>query len=181
MKDHEKPKSYPGLQRTVNKIDAINIVMGKITSWFSLILVLVVFSDVVMRYLFNTSYVFMQELEWHVFAVVFLFGAGYTLWRDSHVRVDVFFQSMSEKKKAWTDLLGTAFLLVPGCLLIIITSLPWIWESIKVWEGSPDPGGIPLRFILKTCLPIGFFFLLLQGVSLALKSLITILSAGAEE
>jgi len=181
MLDQGNATTFQGLKRTVNAIDAMNIRLGKMTSWVSGLLVAVVFSDVAMRYLFNTSYVFMQELEWHVFALVIIFGPGYTLWRNSHVRVDLLYQKMSERKRAWTDFLGTVLFLVPGCALIIITSLPWIWESIKVLEGSPDPGGIPLRFILKSCLPVGFFFLLLQGVSLALKSLMTILGAGAKE
>lgn len=172
---------FRGLRRTTEIINSINTKLGAIVSWFTLILVLVVFSDVVMRYTLNVSFVFMQELEWHVFGLIFIFGAGYTLWRDGHVRVDVFFQSMNPRKKAWTDLMGAVFLLVPGCLLIIGTSIPWVWKSIQVWEGSPDPGGIPLRFILKSCLPLGMTFLLLQGVAQICNCVITIFGSDAEE
>lgn len=176
MEAQLKRRDFNGLKRIIAALDSINEQVGHITSWLTTILVIVVFSDVVMRYLFNTSFVFMQELEWHVFAMAFLFGAGYTLKRDSHVRVDIFYQTASEKKKAWINLLGTVFLLIPGCLMIILTSLPWIWESIKVLEHSRDPGGIPLRFIIKSCLPAGFLFLLLQGFSVALSSIATIFS-----
>lgn len=167
------------MERIIKTIDTISITVGKVAAWFSLLLVLVVFSDVVMRYLLNTSFVFMQELEWHLFAASFLFGASYTLFRDGHVRVDILYQKMSEKEKAWTNLLGTIFFLLPGCILVVITSFPWIRASIEVWEGSPDPGGIPMRFILKACLPLGFIFLLLQGVAMALRNLMVIINAAS--
>ena len=164
------------MQKIIDRIDAISMMVGKIASWLSLVLVLVVFLDVVMRYLINTSLVFMQELEWHLFAFTFLLGACYTYFRDGHVRIDILYQKMSEKEKAWTNLLGAILFLLPGCILIIVTSVPWVYASIKVCEGSPDPGGIPMRFILKSCLPIGFGFLFLQGVAVAMKSLMVIKS-----
>ena len=103
-----------------------------------------------------------------------MIGSGFTLLHDGHVRVDIFYQRLDFRKQAWVNLLGVIFFLIPGCVLIIVTSLPWIWESIKVWEGSPDPGGIPLRFILKSCVPVGFVLLLLQGFSMGLKSFMII-------
>lgn len=181
MEANVKKADFNGLRRIIATLDAINERLGHITSWFTVILVAVVFCDVVMRYLINTSYVFMQELEWHVYAIVFLFGAGYTLKRDGHVRVDIFYQGASEEKKAWINLLGAVFLLIPGCVMIILTSLPWIWESIKVMEHSRDPGGIPFRFIIKSCLPVGFFFLLLQAFSVVLSSIATIFGHDSAE
>ncbi|MCF8032291.1 MAG: TRAP transporter small permease subunit [Desulfarculaceae bacterium] len=181
MEAQVKRPDFNGLKRVIAALDSINERLGRITSWFTTLLVAVVFCDVVMRYLFNTSYVFMQELEWHVFAMAFLFGAGYTLKRDSHVRVDIFYQGASEKKKAWINLLGTVFLLIPGCLMIILASLPWVWESVKILEHSRDPGGIPLRFIIKSCLPLGFLFLLLQGFSVVLSCIATIFGDDSAE
>ncbi|MCB2228295.1 MAG: TRAP transporter small permease subunit [Desulfarculaceae bacterium] len=181
MEAHINRTNFNGLKRIVTALNSINERVGHWSSWLTTLLVGVVFCDVVMRYLFNTSYVFMQELEWHVFAMAFLFGAGYTLKRDSHVRVDIFYQNASKEKKAWINLLGTVFLLIPGCVMIILTSLPWIWESIKVLEHSRDPGGIPLRFIIKSTLPIGFLFLLLQGFSVVLSSIVTIFGDDSTE
>lgn len=155
-------------------IDRLNQTIGIFVSWISLLLVAVVFVDVIMRYLFNISFVFTQELEWHLFAFIFLIGSGFTLFHDGHVRVDIFYQRLTTRGQAWVNFLGVIFFLIPGCILIIVTSLPWIWESIKVWECSPDPGGIPLRFILKSCVPIGFVLLLLQGFSLGIKSLLVL-------
>lgn len=136
---------------------------------------LVVFVDVVMRYAFNTSFVFMQELEWHLFAFIFLMGAGYTLLYDGHVRVDIFYQQLSRKSQAWINLLGVLLFLIPGCVLVIATSWSFVTNSWAVMEGSPDPGGIPYRFLPKACVPAGFILLLLQGISLGIKSLFTIL------
>jgi TRAP-type mannitol/chloroaromatic compound transport system permease small subunit len=155
-------------------IDALNTWVGRIVAWATALVVMVVFVDVVMRYAFKTSFVFTQELEWHLFAFIFLMGAGYTLLKDGHVRVDIFYQRCSPKAQAWINLLGVIFFLIPGCYLVIATSLPFVYNAWTVMEGSPDPGGIPYRFILKSCIPAGFVLLFLQGLSLAGKSLLTI-------
>jgi TRAP-type mannitol/chloroaromatic compound transport system permease small subunit len=154
--------------------------VGRAVAWATGLVVVVVFADVVMRYAFNTSFVFTQELEWHLFAFIFLMGAGYTLLRDGHVRVDIFYQRMSARSQAWINLLGVLFFLIPGCVMIIATSLSFVANSWTVMEGSPDPGGIPYRFALKACIPAGFALVLLQGISLGIKSLLTIVGKGHE-
>lgn len=160
-------------------IDACNEYIGRIVSWVTLLLVIVVFVDVVMRYAFKTSFVFTQELEWQVFAFIFLMGAGYTLLRDGHVRVDIIYQKLPIKQQAWINLIGTILFLIPGCLLVIDTSWSFVLNSFAVMEGSPDPGGIPYRFIIKSVIPLGFILLLLQGISLGLRSYLII--AGVEK
>ena len=165
----------PLLKWICRLIDKINMRMGRFVSWFTLLLVCVTFADVVMRYFFNKSFVFTQELEWHVFAFIFLMGAGYTLKVDGHVRVEVFYGKMGLKGKAWVDLVGVLFFLIPSCALFIKTAIPFVMKSFEVMEGSPDPGGIPYRFILKACIPIGYSLILLQGVSLGIKSLANII------
>jgi TRAP-type mannitol/chloroaromatic compound transport system permease small subunit len=149
-------------------------------AWSTALVMLVVFVDVVMRYAFNTSFVFTQELEWHLFAFIFLMGAGYTLLYDGHVRVDIFYQRLSPKAQAWIDFVGVLLFLIPGCVMVIATSWSFVANSWAVMEGSPDPGGIPYRFLLKACIPAGFTLLLLQGVSLWIKSLFTILGEEVE-
>ena len=153
------------------KIDACNEWVGRLVSWVVVLLVAVVFIDVVMRYAANTSFVFTQELEWHLFGFIFLMGAGYTLLYDQHVRVDVVYQRLSERGQAWINVLGCVFFLFPGALLIIHTSFEFAWESFIFLEGSPDPGGIPFRFIIKSCVPLGFLLLLFQGVSMFIRNL----------
>ena len=99
----------------------------------------------------------MQELEWHLFAVVFLIGAAYTLKQEGHVRVDILFIHFSKKTKAWIDLFGTIVFLIPFCLIIIYSTQKFISNSWAVREISPDPGGLPARYILKSMIPLGLY------------------------
>ena len=158
------------LRRYCHIVDAINSWVGYVVSWATAVVVAVVFVDVVMRYMFNTSFVFTQELEWHLFAFIFLMGAGATLLHNGHVRVDIFYQRFSDRNRAWINLAGVIFFLIPGCLMIIITSLKFVVSAFVVLEGSPDPGGIPYRFLLKACIPAGFTLVLMQGIALGVRS-----------
>lgn len=167
------------LRRFANGIDKINEYVGRFVSWITALLVLVVFGDVVMRYVFQISFVFTQELEWHLFGFIFLIGAGYTLLHDGHVRVDIIYQKLGSKAQAWINLIGCLFFLFPGCFLVVFTSLGFVENSFAIFEGSPDPGGVPLRFILKSMIPLGFFLVWLQGLSLFIKSFLVI--TGREE
>ncbi len=168
------------LKGLCDKIDKLNTWVGHGVAWVAFLLVLVVFIDVVMRYIFKMSFVFVQELEWHLFAFIFLIGAGNTLLKDGHVRVDIIYQRLSPKAKAWINMIGVIFFLIPGCYLIISTSSKFVYHSWSVMEVSPDPGGIPYRFVLKSCIPVGFILILLQGISLGIKSFLTITGKNPE-
>jgi TRAP-type mannitol/chloroaromatic compound transport system permease small subunit len=161
---------------SIRFLSRINRLMGKFSATLTLGLVLLVFINVVLRYLFNLSEVSLKELEWHIFGALFLLGAGYTLQADGHVRVDVFYQHLSDSKKAWVNLLGCLILLVPGAALLISTGYEFAHDSFKLMETSPDPGGLPYRFIIKSMIPLGFFFLLLQSLALILQSIETLIS-----
>jgi TRAP-type mannitol/chloroaromatic compound transport system permease small subunit len=160
-------------------IDTINEWVGRGVAWVTLGLVLVVFVDVVMRYLFRTSFVFTQELEWHLFGFIFLIGAGYTLLHDGHVRVDIIYQRLGPRGRAWINLIGVLIFLIPGCLLVIATSWKFTLAAWSMMEGSPDPGGIPFRFLIKSTITVGFSLLLLQGLSLGIHSLLQLLGKEA--
>lgn len=165
----------------VRLIDGLNNWIGNWTSWLSTILVLVVCYDVFTRYFLRKSSVAVQELEWHIFAVLFLVAAAYTLKEDSHVRVDVFYTLLSPRGKAWINLLGSLIFLIPFAILIIWTSKGFINMSWAIQETSPDPGGLPYRYILKAMIPFGFSLVLLQGISLALKSFCTVIGRPLNE
>jgi TRAP-type mannitol/chloroaromatic compound transport system permease small subunit len=170
------------LKSVCNWIDGLNQWVGRLVAWVTLGLVLVVFIDVVMRYLFNTSYVFTQELEWHLFGFIFLIGAGYTLLHDAHVRVDIIYQRLGFKARAWINFVGVLFFLIPGCIMLIVTSYKFVYNAWSVMEGSPDPGGIPFRFLIKGAITVGFVLILLQGISLGIHSLFQLLGfEGPEE
>ena len=150
---------------------------GKLVSWLVLVMVLLVSYDVAMRYFFQSGSVALQEMEWHLFSLIFLFGASYTLKHDDHVRLDLFYKSkfMDDRRRAWVDLFGSIFLLIPFCILIISSAWPFVVQSYIHLEGSPDPGGLPYRWILKASIPLGFTFLLLQGIADIVKNLSTVL------
>jgi len=164
----------------IQLIDRVNSKIGYYVSWLTFLLVLIVSFDVFTRYFLKESSVAVQELEWHLFALIFLMGAAYTLKIDEHVRVDVFYSRLSEKKKAWINFIGTLLFLIPFCVVIIYASLDYVTNSFSILESSPTPGGLPARYLLKAVIPISFFFILLQGFSLLFKSLLVILNTSME-
>ncbi|MFQ5830883.1 MAG: TRAP transporter small permease subunit [Candidatus Methylomirabilia bacterium] len=156
----------------VAKIDQISDWAGRTVSWLTLLMVLITAYDVIMRYIFQISFVFIQELEWYLFSLVFLLAAGYGLRHDSHVRVDIFYARLGPRGKAWINVGGALLFLFPTCFLLINASLPFVGNSWADVEGSPDPGGIPFRYLLKTAIPVGFALLAFQGVAELLKNLV---------
>ena len=155
----------------MNLIDKFIQWIGKAVSWLSLLLVLIIVIDVALRYIFSITSAASFELEWHLFAVLFLIGAAYTLQEDKHVRVDVFYQRFSKRTQGWINLIGTLVLLLPFCIVAFWESLSFVSSSFEFRETSPDPGGLPARYIIKAILPAGFFLLGLQGISEFLKNL----------
>jgi len=162
------------IKRYILLVEKINSRIGNAVSLLTGILVLLVTVDVFLRYFLQLSFAALQELEWHLFSIIFLFGAAYTLQKDEHVRVDLFYTKLSPRNKAVVNLAGSILFFIPFCLLVIYTSRDFVSVSFQIGETSPDAGGLPARYILKSLLPVSFVFLLLQGVSLFLKSLITI-------
>ena len=143
---------------------------GKISSWFSLALVLLISTDVLLRYIFNFSTASLYEMEWHLFAIIFLLASPYTLQKNKHVRVDVFYNNFSKRKKNIVDLIGNIIFLIPFSFIIFYTSLPFVEDSYSILESSPDPGGLPYRFIVKSIIPIAFFLLMIQGILNTIKN-----------
>ena len=141
-------------------ISNINEKIGNVISWISALLVLLIGIDVVMRYLFSDTKAWMTELEWHLFALIFLLGAGFAFKHDKHVRVDLFYANYSPKDKALTNLLGNLILLIPWCIFIIYFSFGYAQTSFLENETSPDPGGLPARYVIKFSITIGFILLL---------------------
>ena len=166
------------LEKLIQTIDTLSEWTGKTVAWFILLMVIIIVYDVSMRKFFGIGSIQLQELQWHLFALVFLFGAAYTLKYDEHVRVDIFYQSrwMNTRRRAWVNMLGGLFLLTPFCLLILNSAWPFVKLSFDFAEGSPDPGGLPYRFLLKSAIPVGFLLLMLQGIAESLKGLVFLLS-----
>ena len=144
--------------------DKIANLIGKFCSRLSLLLVILVSSDVFLRYIFNFSTASLYELEWHVFAVIFLLGSVYTLHIDEHVRVDVFYNKFSKKNKKLVNLFGSLIFLIPFGIVISYTSIPFVEDSYNILESSPDPGGLPFRFLIKSIITVSFFLLASIGI-----------------
>jgi TRAP-type mannitol/chloroaromatic compound transport system permease small subunit len=159
------------LDKLTGHIDQVNRRIGEAVAWLSLAMVLLTVVDVIMRYLFNTGAVWVQEMEWHLFGVVFLLAAGYTLLHDAHVRVDIFYARQPKRVRAWIDLVGTLIFLFPVCAVVLWSSQKFVINSWGFQEGSPDPGGLPARYILKAMIPFGFVLVTLQGISELLKNI----------
>jgi len=145
---------------------------GRIIAWLTLCMVLITFSVVILRYLFQTGSIALQESVSYLHACVFMLGAAYTLKHDGHVRVDILYQRYSTRTRAWIDLLGTLLLLFPVCLFILFSSLEYVTTSWSIQEGSREAGGLDGVFLLKTTIPLMAVLLLLQGCSIILHSVL---------
>ncbi len=160
----------------MNRLDRFSEISGQLTAWLTLLMVVVTFVVVVMRYLFDAGFIWMQESVVWMHAFVFMVGAAYTLQRDEHVRVDIFYREMSDKGRAWIDLLGVLIFLLPLCIFLALKAWGFVAFSWALAEMSRESGGLPypLLPLLKTILVLMPTAVGLQGVSLALKSLKTI-------
>lgn len=148
---------------------------GDFLGWLSSVLFILLLAnvvyDVVMRYVFNDVSIAFQEMEWHLFSAVFLLGVPYAIRASGHVRVDLFYERLSNKAQAIIDLLGTVFFLLPFCLLVAWFGIDFAKESYALGEGSGDPGGLPYRWIIKAMIPLSFLFMAISGIGLIIHSL----------
>ncbi|MEM0993504.1 MAG: TRAP transporter small permease subunit [Bacteroidota bacterium] len=160
----------PILEKTTNFINQLNERVGRGVAWLTTILVIVIFIDVIFRYSFEETATWVIDLEWHLFAIIFLLGGGYAYRHDKHVRVDLFYAKFSKRDQALVNLLGALLLLVPWCLAVIWFSGEYAQLAFQIREGSPDPGGLPARYLIKSVVVVGFFLLLLQALSVILNA-----------
>ena len=158
------------MRELARRIDRFQESFGRAVSWLSLGMVLVVFGDVIARYVFRTTSGAIQEAEWYLFGTLYLLAAGYTLLHDEHVRVDIMYSKLSPRRQAWVNFILFWVFFFPSVLLVIYTAWPFVRSSWSVWEGSPDPGGLPLRWLLKSMIIMGFVLLAIQGISQTIKS-----------
>lgn len=145
--------------------------VGNFLAVVLLLLVLNIAFDVMMRYLFHASSVGMQEMEWHLFAIVILFGVGVALQHEAHVRVDFLYDRMSLKLKSLINIVGTVLFLMPLSLLILFGSFAFVGDAYSIQEISEDPGGLPFRWIIKSMIPISFGFLLLSATGYIIRNI----------
>nr|WP_299438389.1 TRAP transporter small permease subunit [uncultured Rhodospira sp.] len=159
-------------------LDAFSRFVGHTTAWLALIMVLVQFLVVVLRYVFGLGFIWMQESIVYMHGLLFMVGAGYTLLMDGHVRVDVFYREASPRRQAIVNLVGSLLFLVPFCALILWVSWDYVMNAWRVMEGSKETSGVQGIYLLKTVILVFAGLVLLQGLSLILRSVLTL--AGVE-
>ena len=167
--------------RLAQKACALSEVTGRWVSWLTLAMTGLTVLVVILRYGFGYGSIVLQESIIYFHGMVFMLGAAYTLKHDGHVRVDIFYRNFNARKKAWVDLLGTLFLLFPVCLYITYASWHYVFESWILLEGSPDAGGLPLVFILKTLILLLVLGLMLQGFADIVRHILVLKNKKEEE
>jgi len=162
------------LHRVLTWLDTFSEWTGRTISWLTLLLVLVTFLVVVLRYAFSTGTIALQESIIYLHSIIFLVGIGYTLKRDGHVRVDIFYREMRPQRQALVNLLGTLLFLLPTAIFIFWISWQYVASSWSILEGSREAGGIPAVYLLKTLIPVMALLVVAQGVAEVIRSVLTL-------
>jgi len=160
------------MMRIADGLDSINRATGAVVMWLALAMVLLQFILVLLRYVFGIASIFWSEGVLYLHAMIFMLGAGYTLWANGHVRVDIFYARLSPRRQAAIDIFGHVALLAPALVLLLYWSWPMVERSWAIREGPISVGGIPAAFLLKSLVPAFCILLLIQGSSALIRDLI---------
>jgi TRAP-type mannitol/chloroaromatic compound transport system permease small subunit len=165
------------------KLKAFSELSGKFTAWLMVPMVLGTFVVVVLRYAFDLGWIWMQEGVLWMHAAVFMLAAAYTLNRDEHVRVDIFYREMTPRRRALVDLGGTLLFLLPMAIFLFATSWDYVSVSWQIKEASREAGGLPYPFVslLKSLIPLTALMLILQGLATCLDNALVLLGRSAPE
>ncbi|MEY3207270.1 MAG: hypothetical protein RIS77_643 [Pseudomonadota bacterium] len=162
------------------RIESVIDLFGKVASWLTLSIVLLIVINVILRYSMSLGSVWAQELEWHLLAAMILFGISFSLLRGDNVRVDLFYANYTPQKKYIVDLVS-AILTIIIAVFFVKLSINYVGQSFSIGEKSPDPGGIPMRWLVKSLIPIGFSLLALQGFAEMLRVIMNRPNAGGKD
>ena len=153
----------------MNFLEKISIISENITKYFFYIMFILVIVNILLRYIFNINFIFMQELVMYLHAFIFLFGVSICLKENSHVRIDVFSNKLGAEVKKYIEILGTVFLIIPFCLFVLYESTPIVIRSWEMLESSGEPGGLPFIYILKSSIYVFASLLLIQALGRLVK------------
>ena len=151
-------------------LDRFITTIGEAAAWLNVVLIAVIITQVVLRYVFSKGLVELEELQWHLYAVGILIGLSYCATHNTHIRLDLLHQRFPQRRKEVVDLLGTVFLLMPMVIVILMHSWPFVAESFRINEASDSVVGLPYRWAIKSFLLIGFGLLGLAGVSRIIRA-----------
>ena len=169
-----------GIGLLTDYLNRFSELVGSIIAWLTLPMVVATFLIALLRYAFSLNWIWMQELVVWMHAVVFMLAAAYTLKRNEHVRVDIFYRQFSGRSKAWVDLIGSLVFLLPVSIMLIATSFDYVLTSWSIGEGSREAGGLPFPFVpmLKSVIPVAFVLVALQGIAIVCASYETLRHGG---
>ena len=167
------------MSKVIQFLDTLIDSLGRAVAWLCLLMALAMFTSVVLSYFQINAIAFQESIVW-MHGFVFLLGAAYTLQKDEHVRVDIFYQRFSTRQRAWVNLFGIVFLLIPVMVFILWMSLSFVQNSWRICEASSEAGGLPGRFLFRTLIILMAGFMLVQGLASALRNLHTLVLAKEE-
>jgi TRAP-type mannitol/chloroaromatic compound transport system permease small subunit len=159
---------FPG-NAISNAIDRVITAVERVFNWIWLLLIVLIVVNVALRYLIGTNYIAMEELQWHLYAIGFMFGLGYAVDLDGHVRVDVIAERWSPRTRAWIELFGLLLLLAPFIWIVISSAIPFVTRAYALNEVSAAPGGLPYRWAIKAVIILAFVYLALAALSRFLR------------
>jgi len=150
--------------------DRFTDMIGAIATVMMFLMLVNVFYDAIMRYFFRSGSIALQEMEWHLFSIVFLFGISYALKEDGHVRVDILYDKLSPRTRGMINIAGTLLFLIPLSVLIIEGSIWFVHEAYQIGEISGDPGGLTHRWLIKAAIPVSFVFLIISAIGFMIRN-----------
>lgn len=152
-----------------NAIDGLIQRIGELASWLWLVLLAIIIVNVALRYLLGRGYILFEELQWHLYGAAWLLALAFVFKNDAHVRIDVLAARLRPRARAWIELLGILFLLLPFALFVVIEAVPFVVTSYHLNEVSPSPGGLSHRWVIKAFIPLGFGLLALAAFARLLR------------
>lgn len=162
--------------KTLLRIDEVTesaiVWIGRVTAWVAILLMIVIVFDVITRRFLVLGSTKLQELEWHIHAVLFLFCLGWAYLKDAHVRIDLVRERLSRRSQLWIELIGCLLFLIPYAFIVIYYGVDWWHRSFEQNEMAASATGLPYRWIIKAALPIGFIILLLSAVGMAFRKIV---------
>lgn len=150
-------------------LEKIVELVGKLCSWLWVILIVLIVTNVVMRYALRTNFIAMEEMQWHLYAVGFLMALSFAMLYDGHVRVDVVAERLELRTRAWIELFGILLLILPFVYVVVTYAIPFVERSWRVNEISAAPGGLPHRWFIKSFIITGFAFIAIAAVARLLR------------
>ena len=165
-------QGFAGAHPLAARLRRFSEVTGAVIAWLTLPMVAGTFIIALLRYVFALNWIWMQELVIWMHALVFMLAAAYTLNRDEHVRVDIFYGQFDGRQKAWVELIGSLVFLLPLSIMLIWMSSDYVATSWRIGENSPEVGGLPYPFVpaMKTMIPLAFSLIAIQGVAIVLDA-----------